>query len=106
MLSTDPFAGDVEEGVGGVSDSNLVHIRIQQRNGRKSLTTVAGLADDLDLKRILKAFKKTFSCNGTVIEDEEHGEILQLQGDQRKNVAAFLVDNEICGKHEVRIHGF
>ena len=84
----------------------MVHIRIQQRNGRKSLTTVAGLADDLDLKRILKAFKTTFSCNGTVIEDEEHGDILQLQGDQRKNVAAFLVDNEICLKNEIRIHGF
>jgi translation initiation factor 1 len=35
-----------------------VHIRIQQRSGRKSLTTVQGLADDLDLKKILKALKK------------------------------------------------
>lgn len=33
---------------------NYVHIRIQQRNGRKSLTTVQGLASDLDLKKILK----------------------------------------------------
>ena len=33
-------------------------IRIQQRNGRKTLTTVQGLPDDLDPKKILKAFKK------------------------------------------------
>ena len=38
--------------------SGYVHLRIQQRNGRKSLTTVQGLATDLDLKKILKALKK------------------------------------------------
>lgn len=37
---------------------SVVHIRIQQRNGRKSLTLVQGLASDLDLKKILKALKK------------------------------------------------
>ena len=38
--------------------SRYIHIRIQQRNGRKSLTTCQGLANDLDVKRILKAIKK------------------------------------------------
>ncbi len=37
---------------------NYVHIRIQQRNGRKSITTVAGLSPELDLKKILRALKK------------------------------------------------
>lgn len=36
---------------------------MQQRSGRKCITTVQGLADDLDLKRILKAFKKNFRCD-------------------------------------------
>jgi hypothetical protein len=31
----------------------------------------AGLAADLDLKRILKAFKKNFSCNGALAIDPE-----------------------------------
>ena len=35
-----------------------VHIRVQQRNGRKCITTVTGLAEDLDQKRILRYFKK------------------------------------------------
>jgi translation initiation factor 1 len=61
--------------------SNYVHIRIQQRNGRKSLTTVQGLAIDLDLKKILKALKKTYSTNGTILIDEDGGEIIQLQGE-------------------------
>jgi translation initiation factor SUI1 len=33
-------------------------IRVQQRNGRKTLTTIQGLPEELDQKRILKAFKK------------------------------------------------
>jgi translation initiation factor 1 len=85
---------------------SYVHIRIQQRNGRKSLTTVQGLAEDLDLKKILKALKKMFSTNGTIVADEEMGDVIQLQGDQRKNVAEFLVKYKICSKIEVKIHGF
>jgi translation initiation factor SUI1 len=38
--------------------SHFADIRVQQRNSRKTHTTIQGLASDLDLKRILKAFKK------------------------------------------------
>lgn len=33
-----------------------------------------------------------FACNGTVIEHPEYGEVIQLQGDQRKNICQFLTD--------------
>ena len=35
-----------------------VHIRIQQRNGRKTLTTVQGLSDEYDKKKIVRVCKK------------------------------------------------
>eukprot|EP00689_Sawyeria_marylandensis_P002002 EC822854.1.p1 GENE.EC822854.1~~EC822854.1.p1 ORF type:complete len:56 (+),score=22.51 EC822854.1:196-363(+) len=54
------------------------------------LTTVQGLPKDVDLKKILKAFKKEFCCNGTIVEDKELGKIIQLTGDQRKSVSEFL----------------
>ncbi len=88
------------------NSSDKVHVRVQQRNGRKCITTVAGLADDLDIKRIWKAFKKNFSCNGAVQKDEEAGEVIQLSGDQRANVKAFLVDQEICSSSQIVLHGF
>mmetsp|Transcript_20114 Transcript_20114/g.57080 ORF Transcript_20114/g.57080 Transcript_20114/m.57080 type:complete len:110 (+) Transcript_20114:141-470(+) len=91
---------------GGASTEEKVHVRIQQRSGRKCITTVAGLADDLDIKRICKAFKKNFSCNGAVQKDEEVGEVIQLSGDQRTNVKDFLVDQEICHKESIVLHGF
>lgn len=55
----DPFA-DASKGddrlPAGTED--YIHIRIQQRNGRKTLTTVQGIADDYDKKKLVKAFKR------------------------------------------------
>ena len=90
----------------GASHGDKVHVRVQQRNGRKCITTIAGLADDLDIKRICKAFKKNFSCNGAVQKDEENAEVIQLSGDQRTNVKEFLVDQEICHSDTIVLHGF
>ena len=45
-----------------VKCSNEIDIRIQQRNGRKTLTTVQGLPAEIDQKRLLKAFKKVCLC--------------------------------------------
>mgnify|MGYP001794878243 CR=1 FL=1 len=47
-------AGEGEDNSG----KDYVHIRVQQRNGRKSLTTVQGLPDKFSKDKILKAFKK------------------------------------------------
>lgn len=84
----------------------FIDIRIQQRNGRKTLTTVQGLPSDLDLKKILKVFKKEFACNGTIVADEEMGNILQLQGDQRTKVQQFLVSTVEINKSTIKVHGF
>ncbi|KAG0193619.1 Eukaryotic translation initiation factor eIF-1 [Apophysomyces sp. BC1034] len=102
-----PFA-DVEEEQqqAGVKQTNYLHLRIQQRNGRKTLTTLQGLSQDVDIKRLLKAVKKSFACNGTAVDDPEHGEILQLQGDQRLKLAEFLVVEGIAKKADIKVHGF
>ena len=60
----------------------------------------------MDKKKILKAFKKEFACNGTVIEDEELGEVIQLQGDHRQKIAEFLLSEELAEKNTIKIHGF
>lgn len=86
-----------------------IHIRVQQRNGRKCITSISGLDEDLDQKRICKAMRKVFNCNGNVIEDEEHGEVIQLQGDQRENVRQFLMEQEVVVANEkdrLVVHGF
>jgi translation initiation factor 1 len=115
----DPFADPFtdEKANDSSTTKDYVHIRIQQRNGRKSLTTVQvgtpqslsarvhsdhklkpdcsvailqGIQKSFDYKKILKALKKDYCCNGTVVEDKELGQVIQVQGDQRKNIADFL----------------
>uniref|UniRef100_A0A2K6PNE7 SUI1 domain-containing protein n=1 Tax=Rhinopithecus roxellana TaxID=61622 RepID=A0A2K6PNE7_RHIRO len=83
---------------------DYVHIEIQQRNGRKTLTTVQGIADDYDKKKLVKAFKK-FACNGTVIEHPEYGEAIQRQDDQRKNICQLLVELGLAKDNQLKVHG-
>ena len=45
------------------------------------------------------------SCNGTVVEDEEMGTVLQFQGDQRDAMMAFLLEHEIAEKSMIKKHG-
>lgn len=107
---------DLDVGLpGNVDDFNMmsrkkIHIRVQQRNGRKCITSIQGLDEDLDLKRICKAMRKVFNCNGNIAEDEEYGEVIQLQGDQRSNSKEWLVAQEIVPEHQAKdrivLHGF
>ena len=133
LRSADPFA-DVtgpntsDSGASGGAtahrSSNLIHIRIQQRSGKKTLTTVQvgfpffllnsiliyqsiqGIGEEFDKKRLLRAFKKKFACNGTVVEHQEYGEVIQLQGDQRTNVSEFLREIGLCQAEQLKVHGF
>lgn len=88
---------------------NKYHIRVQQRNGRKCITTLDGLEEDLDLKRICRAMRNAFSCNGNVSKKDDETEVIQLQGDQRENIKIWLLEQEIIQANEVYrivIHGF
>ncbi|KAF0892484.1 hypothetical protein E2562_016792 [Oryza meyeriana var. granulata] len=101
----DPFADAQEEDAAAVS-SDYVHIRVQQRNGRKTLTTVQGLSDAYNYAKVLRDFKRVLCCNGTVVEDKELGKIIQLQGDHRNNVFEFLSKTCMLHKENIKVHGF
>jgi translation initiation factor 1 len=48
------------------------------------------------------------ACNGTIVVDDEMGEVIQLQGDQRKDVQGFLTDKEglELDPKTIKVHGF
>lgn len=58
-FSPDPF-DDATKGDDSLpaGTDDCIHIRIQQRNGRKTLTTVQGISDHYDKKMLVKSFKK------------------------------------------------
>ncbi|KAI2797881.1 Eukaryotic translation initiation factor 1b [Blomia tropicalis] len=63
LKTIDPFADAFRSDETGAQDG-LIHIRIQQRNGRKTLTTVQGIAENFDKKKIVKACKKFIVVRG------------------------------------------
>lgn len=87
-----------------ILNQQKVNIRKNQRNGRKCTTIIEGLENDLDIKKITKALKRFFKCNGSVEKDKDNNEIIQLSGDQRDNVLEFLIDQEIVEKENIIIH--
>ncbi|KAF9360991.1 Eukaryotic translation initiation factor eIF-1 [Mortierella sp. AD094] len=105
LQTYDPFA-DLGDSGDTVEQKDYIHIRIQQRNGRKTLTTIQGLPKTFDQKRMLKVFKKDFACNGTLVDDEELGSVIQLQGDQRTKVLTLLTTEGGIDKKQIKIHGF
>jgi translation initiation factor 1 len=58
------------------------------------LTTIEGIPSKFDQKKILKVIKKQFACNGTIVNDEKAGDVIQLQGDQRNAIKDFLIDKD------------
>ncbi|KAK0729668.1 protein translation factor sui1 [Lasiosphaeria hispida] len=112
LKTYDPFAEADDDSGQTKQTQEYIHIRIQQRNGRKTLTTVQGIPSKFDHKKILKVVKKEFACNGTIISDTESkgmGEVIQLQGDQRLKIKEFLTNkNEGLGLDEktIKVHGF
>ena len=124
LKAYDPFADTTGDDDAGPGDQGLVPIRIQQRNGRKTLTTVQGLSSEYDFKKIVKVAKKEMACNGTVVEHPEYGEVIQLQvkyrvflneglklifvlqGDQRENICRLLVQCGLVKGEQLKVHGF
>ena len=101
--SYDPFADATNDDQ--VVTKGTVHIRLQQRNGRKCITTVSGLDEKLDLSKVTKALKKILCCNGSVVHHKEFGKIVQLQGDQREQLKKFLTEQHIASESMIKIHG-
>ena len=98
-------------------DENFkIHVRVQQRNGRKCTTSIEGLHlipfpgdkfKGIDFKKILRNMKRNFKCNGATRHDKKSNTtVIQLQGDQSKNIQSWLVDfANLCKDDQIVIHG-
>ena len=114
LKAKDPFAEAGESGASLVAKEATdatqpkkteVHIRFQQRTGRKGITTVQGLNQGLNFEKLNKEFKKRWGCAGTVIQDPEAGYVIQLQGDQRQHLTEFLIEEKLAKEANIRVFG-
>lgn len=102
---------DFDFSVNGMNDllfrstiqKNNVHIRIQQRNGRKRITVIEGLPREGDIKDTFRSMQKTFNCGGQLLVNEH---IIILTGDQRQKVHDYLINHQIAPKDCIKVHGY
>ncbi|XP_057357053.1 eukaryotic translation initiation factor 1-like [Manis pentadactyla] len=107
LHSFNPFAGASKgDDLLPAGTEDYIHTRIQQRNGRKTLTAVQGMADDYKKKKLVKVFKKKSACNGTVIEPPKYEEVIQPQGDQCRNIPQFPVETGVAEDDQLKARGF
>lgn len=83
---------------------NHVHIRTQQRNGKKSITLIENIPGEYDLKKLVKALRKTYACNGAVVEHKVYGEVVILQGDKRTSIYEFLTKVGLVKAENIKFH--
>ena len=66
------------------------------------LTTINGLSLQLDFKKLLRTLKREFCCGGWIREYTKMKKVIILEGDQRKNILDFFIENEeICQKSRI-----
>lgn len=102
----DPFQD--QAALFSTAKANKIHIRAQQM-GSKWISTISGLDDDLDLVKIAKYMKKSLHCATSVSKNKDGAEVIQLQGDQRSIVVAWLTENKVLTSEEAKerivVHG-
>lgn len=106
--SLDPFHPVI---IDDDSDDELIttkiHLWLKQRNARKTITTIEGLNERLNLKLLASHLKKTLNCNGNVDVNKKTGcKVIRLTGDQREKVSQFLQRERIANDRDIIIHGY
>jgi len=86
-------------------ENSKVTILVEKRGGKKCITNIIGMAEDLDLDKILSYLKKTYNCSGSIIKDNKYGEVMSFTGDQKENIYNFLIKEEIYKKDDIIIKG-
>ncbi|KAI5133981.1 translation initiation factor 1 [Nematocida ausubeli] len=84
-------------------EDNEIHVRKQNRKGRKWLTTVENIPDSFDITKLMTALKKELCCNGTIVTDASGKRVMQMQGDHGKKIQEKL--QEIFPAYKILFFG-
>lgn len=90
------------------NEKNNIHIRLNKRNNKKSITIVENLDKYLVYNKLSKLFtkiKQNIACGGNIINDNNNI-ILQFQGDHRDTIKNILIEIKLVDKNNIIIHGF
>jgi translation initiation factor 1 len=94
------------------NENITIHIKIQQRNGKKCWTLVEGL-DKLNtstttdttvfMEKLITNMKHKFCCGASLKKPEN---TIQMNGDHREEIKDFLLNNYELKTNQIKVHGF
>ncbi|EIJ88081.1 translation initiation factor 1 [Nematocida parisii] len=85
-------------------EDNEIHVRKQNRKGRKWLTTVENIPESFDITKLMTALKRELCCNGTIVTETATGKkVMQMQGNHGTKIQARL--QEIFPAYKVLFFG-
>ncbi len=96
---------EFEEMNDDIFENSKVTITVEKRGGKRFITNVIGMAEELDLNKILSYLKKKHNCSGSIIKDEKYGEVMSFTGDQKENIYNFLINEQIYAKEDIIVKG-
>ena len=83
----------------------VIHVRTRQRNLSKQLTHIEGLPPTINFKNFLKDIRSQLCCGGSLKKNALTGNtIVELQGDHKRGVMKFIIENDITDRKNIRIH--
>ncbi len=90
----------------GTNGSGKIHLRVQQRAGRKNITILEGLTKEVDAKKLLGELRKTLAVGGSIDVDANKELIVLLHGDMRQQLKLWLVEHKVVSNVDsIVVHG-
>ena len=105
-MNNDFVVDSVEDLINSIGTTNSkIHIRIKQRNNKKSTTSIEQLPKTVNLQTALKEMRQKFGCLGS-IQESESCKFIQLSGDQRVTAKKYLISNLNISEEDIITHGY
>lgn len=83
-----------------------IFIHAVKTKRRRSETSIVGIPEQFDLNKIASAMRKKMNCICSVGVTEHGKPRIKLSGDQRQSCVEFLLEEQICKKHDIKVRGF
>jgi len=85
-------------------EENEIHIRKQNRKGRKWITTIENIPEEYDINDLLGNLKRKLSCNGSItVDPAKNRKIVQVQGNHGQFIREYL--KGLFNSHTIIFHG-
>ncbi|KAF5204767.1 hypothetical protein FRX31_005647 [Thalictrum thalictroides] len=96
---------DVTTEISSIEKTNdRVHFRVRNIANGNLVTIINGMDPRFSCWKILKAFREDLHYKGEIVREPDLGLTIQVEGDLRKPIATFFVEEKLATLSQIKIH--